>query len=89
MHIVIALRGMVRLCRLGAREGFEKKALGAGCRSRIARRVQGFCTSPLPSDAGFDFFGSERAKGSRKKHQELAADFESREGFEIVLHFAK
>ena len=82
MHIVIALRGMVRLCRLGAREGFEKKALGAGRKSRIARRVQGFCTSPLPSDAGFDFFGSGGAMGSRKKHLELAADLKARERFE-------
>ena len=31
------------------------------------RRVQVFCTSSLPCDAGFDFSGSERAKGSRKK----------------------
>ena len=30
------------------------------------RRVQVFCTSSLPCDAGFDFSGSERAKGSRK-----------------------
>ena len=48
-----------------------------------ARRVRIFCTSSLPCDAGFDFFGSERAKGSRKKHQELAADLESRKGFEF------
>ena len=52
-----------------------------------ARRVRIFCTSSLPCDAGFDFFGSERAKGSRKKHQELAADLESREGFDMVLPF--
>ena len=51
-----------------------------------ARRVRIFCTSSLPCDAGFDFFGSERAKGSRKKHQELAADLESREGFEFSAH---
>ena len=30
------------------------------------RRVQVFCTSSLPCDAGFDFSGSERAKGSKK-----------------------
>ena len=54
-----------------------------------ARRVRIFCTSSLPCDAGFDLFGSERAKGSRKKHQELAADLESREGFEMVLPFIK
>ena len=53
-----------------------------------ARRVRIFCTSSLPCDAGFDFFGSERAKGSRKKHQELAADLESREGFGFFLHIA-
>ena len=29
-----------------------------------ARRVRIFRTSSLPCDAGFDFFGSERAKGS-------------------------
>ena len=46
-----------------------------------ARRVRIFCTSSLPCDAGFDSFGSERAKGSRKQHQERAADLESREGF--------
>ena len=51
-----------------------------------ARRVRIFRTSSLPCDAGFDFFGSERAKGSRKKHQELAADLESREGFEFFAH---
>ena len=48
-----------------------------------ARRVRIFCTSSLPGDAGFDFFGSERAKGSRKKHQGRAADLESRKGFEF------
>ena len=53
------------------------------------RRVRVFCTSSVRCDAGFDFFGSERAKGSRKKHQELAADLESREGFEIFLPFIK
>ena len=52
-----------------------------------ARRVRIFCTSSLPCDAGFDFFGSERAKGSRKKHHEVAADLESREGFDMVLPF--
>ena len=51
-----------------------------------ARRVRIFRTSSLPCDAGFDFFGSERAKGSRKTHQELAADLESREGFEVLAH---
>ena len=44
MHIAIALRRRVRLFRLGAREGFEKK------------------------------------------HQELAADLEPREGFEFFAH---
>ena len=62
MHIVIALRRRVRLFRVGAREGFEKKAPRGGRRSRIARRVRVFCTSPLPNNAGFGFFGSERAK---------------------------
>ena len=38
-----------------------------------ARRVRVFCTSSVPCDAGFDFFGSECAKGSRNKHLELAA----------------
>ena len=51
-----------------------------------ARRVRIFCTSSLPCDAGFDFFGPERAKGSRKKQQELAADLESREGFKFFAH---
>ena len=43
--------------------------------------------NPLPCDAGFDFFVSERAMGSRKKHHEVAADLESREGFDMVLPF--
>ena len=30
-----------------------------------ARRVRDFCTSPFHCDAGFDFLGSERAKGSK------------------------
>ena len=34
-------------------------------------------------DAGFDFFGSERAKGSRKKHLEFVADLKAREGFDF------
>ena len=37
------------------------------------RRVRVFCTSSVRCDAGFDFFGSECAKGSRNKHLELAA----------------
>ena len=48
-----------------------------------ARRVRIFCTSSLPGDAGFDFFGSERAKGSRKKHLEFVADLKAREGFDF------
>ena len=35
-------------------------------------------------DAGFDFFGSERAKGSRKKHMEFVADLKAREGFDFL-----
>ena len=49
-----------------------------------ARRVRIFCTSSLPCDAGFDLFGSERAKGSRKTHLEFVADLKAREGFDFL-----
>ena len=62
MHIVIALRRRVRLFRLGAREGFEKKAPGAGRRSRIAQRVRIFLHIALAQRRRVRFFGSERAK---------------------------
>ena len=87
MHIVIALRRRVRLFRLGAREGFEKKHQEVAADLELREGFEFFCASPLPSDARFDFCGSERAMGSRKKHQELAADLESREGFDMVLPF--
>ena len=50
---------------------------------RNPRGFELFDASSLPCDTGFDFFGSERAKSSRKKHQELAAALESRKGFEF------
>ena len=48
------------------------------------RRVRVFCTSSVRCDAGFDFFGSERAKGSRKTHLEFVADLKAREGFDFL-----
>ena len=73
MHIVIALRRRVRLFRLGAREGFEKKAPGVGGRSRIARRVEFLLRIALAQQRRVRLLRPRAREGSEKKHSELAA----------------